>query len=106
MVSCGPPPPGTGVLVSEKPANEPTLGTLAFTVYVPSMPLAVKVFEVAMPEELVCAVLEGEKLPLGPLGDGAEKVTTAPFTGLLPESATLTTNGAPKAVLIVALCGD
>jgi hypothetical protein len=36
---------------------------------------------------------------------GAVKATTAPESGLLPESRTMTLNGVLKAVLTVATCG-
>lgn len=66
--------------------------------------MAVNVPDVAIPEALVTAVLEGEKAPLAPL-IGALKETLAPFTGLPPASFTCTTRGAAKAVFAAALCG-
>jgi len=44
-------------------------------------------------------------VPLAPL-PGTVNVTTTPLTGLFPASVTVATNGAAKAVLIVALCPD
>jgi hypothetical protein len=56
--------------------------------------LAVKIAEVATPEELVVAVLAAPaNVPLGPL-PGAVKVTVTPLTGFPPESLTVATRGA------------
>src|SRR5207253_498741 len=46
------------------------------------------------------------KRPLAPLLAGAVYVTDVPGTGLLNWSRTVTTSGAAKAVLTVALCGE
>jgi hypothetical protein len=68
--------------------------------------LAVKVAEVATPLALVVAMFTPPaNVPLAPLVGGVN-VTTTPLTGLFPESVTVATNGAPNAVLIVALCPD
>ena len=70
------------------------------------MLLAVNTAEVATPLALVVAVFTPPaNVPLAPL-PGAVNVTTTPLTGLFPESVTVATNGAPKAVLIGALCPD
>src|SRR5271165_3083731 len=69
------------------------------------MALAVNTAEVATPEALVIAVFTPPaKVPLAPL-PGAVKVTVTPLTALPPESLTVATSGAPKAVLIVAFWG-
>jgi len=66
----------------------------------------VNVPEVATPLAFVVAVFTPPaKVPLAPLVGGVN-VTTTPLTGLFPESVTVATNGAPNAVLIVALCPD
>jgi hypothetical protein len=69
----------------------------------------VNVDEVATPLEFVVSVsvaMEFEaKAPLAP-DDGAVNVTDAPLTGYWLASTTIATNGAPKAVLIVASCRD
>jgi hypothetical protein len=65
--------------------------------------LAVNTAEVAIPLAFVVAVFTPlAKVPLAPLV-GAANVTTTPLTGLLPASVTVTTRGAAKAVLMVAL---
>ena len=70
------------------------------------MLLAVKTGAVATPLVFVVAVFTPPaNVPLAPLV-GAVNVTTTPLTGLFPESVTVATNGAPNAVLIVALCPD
>jgi len=67
---------------------------------------AVKAAEVATPLALVVAVFTPPaNVPLAPLPGGVN-VTTTPFTGLLPASVTVATNGAANAVLIVVLCPD
>ena len=76
---------------------------LATTLYGPPAVLfAVNVFEVATPLALVVAVLPPVKVPLAPLAGGVN-VTTTPLTGFPPLSVTVATNGAAKAVPIVAL---
>ena len=70
------------------------------------MELAVKVLAVASPEALVVAVFTPPaKAPLGPVA-GAVKVTTTPGTGLPEVSFTVACRAVPKAVLMVALCGE
>jgi len=67
---------------------------------------AVNVADVATPLAFVVAVFTPPaNVPLAPL-PGAVNVTTTPLTGLFPASVTVATNGAPNAVLIVALCPD
>ena len=112
MVALWPPPlvavidaAGPAVLVMENAAAVATPVTVAFTTNEPAALLAVKVGEVATPEASVDTVTEAPppaKLPLAPLA-GAENVTLAPLTGLPPESFTVATRGAAKAVLMVAL---
>jgi hypothetical protein len=64
---------------------------------------AVNTAEVATPLAFVVAVFTPPaNVPLAPLAGGV-KVTTTPLTGLFPESVTVATRGAAKAVLIVAL---
>ena len=61
----------------------------------------------ATPEAFVATVMVAVlllNLPDAP-EPGAVKVTFAPLTGLLEESRTVATSGAPKAVLIATLCG-
>jgi hypothetical protein len=79
---------------------------LATTLYgPPAMALAVNVAEVATPLAFVVAVFTPPaNVPLAPLAGGVN-VTTTPLTGLFPASVTVATRGAPKAVLMVALCG-
>jgi hypothetical protein len=68
--------------------------------------LAVNAADVATPLALVVAVFTPPaNVPLAPLAGGV-KVTTTPLTGLFPASVTVATNGAAKAVLIVALCPE
>jgi hypothetical protein len=65
----------------------------------------VNVGEVATPDPFVVAVfIPPANVPLAPVAGGV-KVTVTPPTGLLPPSTTVATNGAPKAVLMVVLCG-
>ena len=72
----------------------------------PTVELAVKAAEVATPFTPVVAVLTPPaKVPPAPL-PGAAKVTVTPWIGLLPESRTVATRGAAKAVEMVALCGE
>jgi len=67
---------------------------------------AVNVADVATPLAFVVAVFTPPaNVPLAPL-PGAVNVTTTPLTGLFPASVTVATNGAPNAVLIVALCPE
>jgi hypothetical protein len=79
---------------------------LATTLYgPPAMALAVKTAEVATPLALVVAVFTPPaNVPLAPDAGGVN-VTTTPLTGLFPESVTVATNAAAKALLIAALCG-
>jgi hypothetical protein len=66
----------------------------------------VNVAEVATPLAFVVAVFTPPaKVPLAPL-PGAVNVTNTPLTGLFPASVTVATKGAPKAVLIAALCPE
>src|SRR5215472_15074421 len=93
------------VLVNEKLAGAATPATVAVTVYDPAVESAVNVAEVATPNAFVVAVLTPPaNVPLAPLG-GALNVTVTPLTGLVLASLTVTTNRAPNAVLMVALCG-
>ena len=96
------------VLVSEKFA-EVAPAALATTLYgPPTVAFAVKVEDVATPLPFVVAVVEVvpfANVPLAPLL-GAVNVTTTPLTGLLLASIAVATSGAPKAVLIGALCPD
>jgi hypothetical protein len=62
------------------------------------------VFEVATPAAVVTAVFEVVKLPEAPLPGGV-KVTVTPETKFPYWSTSLTTSGAPKAVLTVVLWG-
>ena len=97
---------GPATLVIEYVAGVETPVTVAFTVYgVPAVALAVKVGDVAMPEEFVDTVTEvpaPAKVPLAPLA-GAANVTLAPLTGFPPESLTAATNGAANAAFTCAL---
>ena len=100
MVAAGP-----ARLVSEKMAEVETPETEAVTVKAPAVLLAVKTAAVAIPDELVVAVVTPPaNVPPAPL-PGAAKVTITPFTGLLPASFTVTWNCVVNAVLTVALCG-
>jgi hypothetical protein len=90
--------------VREKLAGVPTLATDAFTVYEPTVELALTATDVATPDALVVAVtVPPAKVALAPL-PGAAKVTTTPGTGLLFASFTVTDSGEPKTVLIAVLC--
>jgi hypothetical protein len=97
---------GPVVFVNEKFA-EVAPDALATTKYGPPAVLfAVNVADVATPLAFVVAVFTPPaNVPLAPL-PGAVNVTTTPLTGLFPASVTVATNGAPNAVLIVALCPD
>jgi hypothetical protein len=97
---------GPAVLVNEKLAEVAPVA-LATTLYgPPAVAFAVNVAEVATPLAFVVAVFTPPaKVPLAALV-GAVNVTTTPLTGLLPASVTVATKGAPKAVLIAALCPD
>jgi hypothetical protein len=97
----------TGRLVSEKFAGVATPATDAVTVYgPPAVAFALNAADVATPLAFVVAVFTPPtNVPLAPL-PGAVNVTTTPLTGLFPASVTVATNGAPNAVLIVALCPD
>lgn len=69
------------------------------------MALAENVAEVATPLAFVVAVFTPPaNVPLAPLAGGVKVITTPP-TGLFPESVTVATSGAAKAVLIATLCG-
>lgn len=72
-------------------------GAEAVTVYAPAIAFAVKLAGVAMPSELVVAVLVAddvsEKTPLGPVV-GALKVTTIPVAGN-PFEVTVTASAVP-----------
>jgi len=94
---------GPGVFVNEKFAEVAPVA-LATTLYgPPATLLEVNTAEVATPLAFVVAVFAPPaKVPLAPLV-GAVKVTTTPLTGLFPESVTVATSGAVKAVLITAL---
>jgi hypothetical protein len=108
---CGVPPVGTiaeadpARFDSAKLAGVPTPAAAADTVNAPALPFAVKTADVATPAAFVVAVLiPPVNDPLAPL-PGAVNVTSTPLTGLLLASLTVATNGAAKAVLIVAFCG-
>jgi hypothetical protein len=78
--------------------------TAAVTITAPSVPLAVKVDEVATPLALVVSVsvlVPPAKVPLAPVA-GAVKTTKAPLTGD-PDMVTVATRGVAKAVLSAAL---
>ena len=69
------------------------------------MRFAVNTADVAIPDELVTVVFTPPaKAPLAPL-EGAVKVTVRLPMGLPPGSLTTTTNGAAKAVRMVAFWG-
>ena len=94
------------LFVNEKEAgvNSPTA---AVTTYLPTVALAVRDDEMAMPWLLVAAVfvkLPPLKLALAPL-KGALKVTDAFGMGLPYASFTVAANGAPNAVSTIALWG-
>src|SRR5215469_11876857 len=100
MVAAGP-----ARLVSEKMAEVETPETEAVTVKAPAVLLAVKTAAVAIPDELVVAVVTPPaNVPLAPL-PGAVKVTVAPLTGLLKGSFTVACSCVANAVPTVALCG-
>jgi hypothetical protein len=94
------------LFVSEKFADVAPIA-LATTLYgPPAVAFAVNTAEVATPLALVVAVFTPPaKVPLAPAAGGVN-VTTTPLTGLFPVSVTVATNGAAKAVLIVALWPD
>jgi len=92
------------VLVRAKVAGVLTPDTLAVTLYVPVVELAVIAEDVATPLALVTAVLPLAKVTLAP-ELGTAKVTVTPLTGLFPESFTVTCSADPNAVLMTALCG-
>src|SRR2546423_1386566 len=94
-------------LVNEKFAGVATPVTVAATVYgPPAVLLAVNTAAVATPLPFVVAVFTPPaNVPLAPFA-GAVNVTTTPLTALFPASVTVVTNGAPKTVLIPALCPD
>jgi hypothetical protein len=95
----------TPVFVRENVAEAEMPGADAPTLYVPAVPLAVKMTEVATPDPLVTAVFTAPaKLPLGPL-EGGVKVTLIPLRGLPFASLTVTTRGLANAVFVSALCG-
>src|SRR5713226_3093111 len=93
-------------LVREKFAEVAPVA-LATTLYgPPAVAFAVNVADVAIPLAFVVAVFTPPaNVPLAPL-PGAVKVTATPLTGLFPASVTVATKGAPKAVLIAALCPE
>ncbi len=81
-------------------------GTVAETVYDPTVVLAVKTTD-ATPEAFVVAVAVVKplaKVPLAGVG-GAVKVTTTPAMMLLFPSRTVACNGVAKVVPTTALCG-
>jgi hypothetical protein len=85
---------------------EVVLGELATTLYGPAVEFAVNVADVATPPAFVVAVFTPPaNVTLAPLAGGVN-VTTAPGTGLLLASVTVTTRGAANAALMVALCPD
>jgi hypothetical protein len=94
------------LLVSEKLAGVAPVA-LATTLYgPPAVAFAVNTAEVATPLASVVAVFTPPaNVPLAPLPGGVY-VTRTPLTGLFPASVTVATNGAVKAVLIVALCPE
>src|SRR5579884_2588823 len=77
----------------------------AVTKYVPALPLATTMGDVACPFAPVIAVATVEPLSvaLAPL-DGAVNVTVAPDTGLLPTSVTVATRRLAKEVFTGVLC--
>jgi hypothetical protein len=92
------------LLVRVKLAGVEAPGTLAVTLYVPAVPLAVNTGDVACPEAFVVAVfMPPANVPPAPLA-GVLKVTVAPLTGLLDESVTVAIRALLNEVLMVALC--
>jgi hypothetical protein len=97
----------SGVLVSKNLAAVVTLEAAAVTVYLPAVPLAVKVVAVATPEVLVVVVYVAvafANVPLAPEA-GAVKVTLTPGTGLPARLITVAANAVAKGVLRAVLCG-
>src|SRR5437764_3032749 len=80
-----------------------TPATLAVTVKLPALPLAMSIGEVARPLVLVTAVAVSDppKLAPAPLA-GVVNVTGTPFSGLLPASMTVACRRLAKAVLLQA----
>jgi hypothetical protein len=92
------------VFVRVKSAGSAPDATVAVTVYVPTDPLAVNGGDVAIPLASVVAVLTPlANVPLAPAA-GTSNVTCAPLTAD-PFDVTVTTSGAAKPALTVALCG-
>src|SRR5262249_11048511 len=87
---------GPTVFVSEKFAEVAPVA-LATTLYgPPALFFSVKVAHVALPSSPARRSSDlPANVPLAPL-PGAVNVTTTPLTGLLPESVTVATNGAPN----------
>lgn len=95
------------VLVRLKAAAFVTPITEAITVYVPSVPLAVKAGDVATPFTSVVAVAVSdevsENVALGPVA-GDVNVTMTPGAGV-PFEVTVATSAAPNAASMAWLCG-
>jgi hypothetical protein len=93
------------VFVNMKLAGAVTAATVAVTINAPDVPFAVSAVEMAMPLELVIAIVVllpvSAKIPLAPVV-GAIKVTTAPPTGFCPASNTVADSGTANAPLIGA----
>jgi hypothetical protein len=87
------------VLVRGKLAGVDTPGTVAMMAYVPAVPFALKLGDVASPFPSVVAVavvdVVSENVALAPVA-GAVKVTTKPLTGT-PLLVTVATRAAPNA---------
>jgi hypothetical protein len=88
-----------------KLAGVVTAATVAVTTKAPDVPFAVSAVEVAMPLELVIAIVVllpvSAKIALAPVV-GVVKVTTAPLTGFCPASTTVAVKGAANAPLMGA----
>ncbi len=96
---------GPALFVNAKAACATTPTTLAFTLYVPALLLAVNAADVASPFSSVVAVFTPPaNVPLAPL-PGTLNVTTTPAIGLPLPSVTFATRGRPKAVLMSVFCG-
>ena len=94
-------------MVRAKFAGVATPDTLAVTLYVPAVVLAVNVVAVATPAALVLAVTvvtPAVKVPLAPEA-GAVNVTVAPTIGLLLASLTVADSAVANAAPTVAVCG-
>jgi hypothetical protein len=91
-----------------KLAGVETPGAVAVTMYgPPTVALAVKTDEVALPVESVVSVsvaVPFKNVPLAELA-GAVNVTVTPLTAFEELSSTVATNGAGNGVLMSVLCG-